>query len=235
MAPRLDLPKQGGHGASRRPARHGPAWLVLCLLLCGSGLSYAVDDNEPRLELGKPYVEGDHVRLHFTVSGLISSEVLEALHSGLPATIVFEWRIWQRRDGWWDRPINGGATYFRVFYDVLQNRHDIFDQRGRRMASSGDSRGIEQAVSDGPDLRLVETRKLRADGRYFAEVLARIELLDEEEVKNLEEWLSGPDREGNGFNLVGMLSDRLTKVLDGIVGPGNRTVIGRTEDFSGFR
>jgi hypothetical protein len=233
MAPRLGLPKQGGLGTSRKPARRGPARLVLCLLLCAVAWAHA-DDGGPRLKLGKPYLEENHVRLHITVSGLISDEVLEALHSGLPATIVFEWRIWQRRDGWWDASVHSGATFFRVFYDVLQNRHDVFDQRGRRLASSDNPGGIEQAVSDGADLKLVEARVLRKNERYFAEVLARIELLDEEEVKDLEKWLSGPDEDGNGFNLVGMLSDRLSKVLDGIVGPEDRTVISRTEDFGGF-
>ncbi|MFH1754719.1 MAG: DUF4390 domain-containing protein, partial [Candidatus Latescibacterota bacterium] len=234
MAPRFELPKPGSPGASRRPARYGPAWLVLCVILCTVGLSYAGNDSEPRLDLGKPYVKGDNVRLDISISGLISGEVLEALHSGLPVTIVFEWRIWQRRSGWWDQPINSGATFFRVFYDVLQNRHDVFDYRGRLLASSNDSAGIERAVSDGPDLKLISAHELNKDTRYFAEVLARIELLDEEEVKNLEEWLSGPDRQRNGLNLVGMLSQRLSNVLDGIVGPGDKTVINRTEDFSGF-
>lgn len=234
MTPRLNLPKQGSLGTSRWPARGGPAWLVLCLILCAAGWSHADGDGGPRLDVGKPYLQGAHVRLEFNVSGLISGEVLEALHSGLPATIVFEWRIWQRRDGWWDRPVNSGATFYRVFYDVLQNRHDVFDHRGRLLASSEDHEGIERAVSSGPDLKLVAAGKLQPKETYFAEVLARIELLSEEEVKNLEDWLSGPDGEGNGFNLVGMLSKRVTKVLDGIVGPNNRTLISRTEDFNGF-
>jgi len=202
--------------------------------MCVDAWSHAAGGSDPRLELGKPYLEGKFVRLQIAVSGLIGDEVVEALHSGLPATIVFEWRIWQRRDGWWDRPVSGGTTFYRVFYDVLQNRFDVFDAHGRRLASSDNPRGIEQAVSEGPDLKLVGNEELSADGRYYAEMLARIKLLDEEEVKNLEDWLSGPDRQENGFNLVGMLSDRLTKVLDGIVGPGNRTVMGKTEDFSGF-
>ena len=234
MTPRLDLPKQGSLGTSRWPAQGGPAWLVLCLLVCVAGWAHADDVRSPQLEVGKPYLQGDNVRLEFSVSGLINDEVLEALHSGLPATIVFEWCIWQRRDGWWDRPINSGATFFRVFYDVLQNRHDVFDHRGRLLASSEDHRGIEQAVSGGPDLKLVLASELHADERYFVEVLARIELLDEEEVKNLEDWLSGPDSGKNGFNLVGMLSDRVTKVLNGIVGPDERTLISHTEDFNGF-
>jgi hypothetical protein len=203
-------------------------------MLVLAGWSHADGIGGPRLEVGKPYLQGDNVHLEISVSGLISGEVLEALHSGLPATIVFEWRIWQRRDGWWDRPVNSGATFFRVFYDVLQNRHDVFDHRGRLLASSEDHRGIEQAVSGGPDLKLVAASELHVGQRYFAEVLARIELLSEEEVKNLEDWLSGPDRGKNGFNLVGMLSDRVTKVLDGIVGPDDRTLISQTEDFSGF-
>jgi hypothetical protein len=168
------------------------------------------------------------------MSAMIRGEVLDALHTGLPATIVFEWRIWQRRDGWWDRRVEDGATYFRVFYDVLQNRYDVFDRRGRPVASSNDPDEIEDIIAGRPGLKLVSANVLRADQRYYVEVLARIELLDEEEVRRLKDWLSGSGRDENGLDLVGKMSERMAKILGGIVGPSEKTIISKTDDFYGF-
>ncbi len=234
MTPHLDCLRPGNPDTSRRPVLSGLAWLVFCLLACTAGVSFADEGEAVRLDLGQPYLRGNNVWLDFTLSGLISGEVLDALHSGLPVTIVFEWWIWQRRDGWWDRHVDSGAMFFRVFYDVLQSRYDVFDHRGRLIASSDNPREIEPSVSDSPGLKLVSAGVLHADRRYFVEVLARIEMLDEEEVRNLEDWLSGPDRNDGGLNLVRAMSERLARMLGGIVGPREKAVEDRTEDFSGF-
>jgi hypothetical protein len=159
---------------------------------------------------------------------------LDALHSGLPATIVFEWQIWQRRPGWWDDHISSGATFHRVFYDVLQDRYDVFDHRGRPIAFSDNLQEIELAISNRPGLKLVEASVLRADRRYYVEVMARIELLDDEEVGRLKDWLTGSDRENRGFNIVESLSNQLSRALGGMLGPGKKTVVSRTDDFTGF-
>lgn len=229
MAPLSNLQRR-----CRRPALSRLVPLVFCFGLCAAPPASAQDDASPHLDLGRPYVKGGEVWLDLTMSAMITGEVLDALHSGLPATIVFEWRIWQRREGWWDKQIEDGASYFRVFYDVLQNRYDVFDHRGRSLASSEDSEDIERVISDGPGLKLVSASVLHARWKYYVEVLARIELLDEEEVRNLKEWLAGSDKKRNGLDPVGAISERLGQVLGGIIGPSEKTVVSKTEDFSGF-
>ena len=234
MIPPLGCQGRGSRKASRRPAPPGPAWLVLCLMIAAVNPGLADDENDPRLELGAPSVRGDNVYLGVAVISLLRGEVLDALHTGLPATIVFEWRIWQRRSGWWDRHISSGATFQRVFYDVLQNRYDVFDHRGRPIAFSDSLPEIERAISNRPGLKLAAASELRADRTYYVEVRARIELLDDEEVGRLKEWLAGPDRENKGFDIVESLSGRLSRALGNMVGPENKTVLSRTGDFTGF-
>jgi hypothetical protein len=203
-------------------------------MLAMAGLSQAAGGEEPLLELGQPSVRGNNVWLDVAISYLLRGEVLDALHSGLPATIVFEWQIWQRRAGWWDRHISSGATFHRIFYDVLQDRYDVFDHRGRPVAFSNKLQEIELAISNRPGLKLVEASVLKADRRYYIEVMARIELLDDAEVGRLKEWLTGSDREDRGFNIVESLSSRLSRALGGMIGPEKKTVVSRTEDFVGF-
>ncbi len=234
MTPPLGCQSRGNRRTSRWPVPRGPVLLVLCLMLVFAGLSHADSGDEPRLELGRPTVRGDNVRLDVTISYLLRGEVLDALHSGLPVTIVFEWQIWQRRGGWWDRHISSGATFNRVFYDVLQNRYDVFDYRGRPVAFSSNSEDIERAISNQPGLKLVAASVLRADRTYYIEVLARIELLGDDEVGLLKDWLTGSDRENRGFNIVESLSSRLSRALGGLIGPGKKTVVSQTDDFSGF-
>jgi hypothetical protein len=191
-------------------------------------------DGRTHLALGQPYLRGDDVWLDLKMTSLVRGQALEALHSGLPATVVFEWRIWQRRKGWWDEEVETGAVYYRVFYDVLQDRYDVFDHRGRSLASSDDPEQIERVISDGPGLKLVPSGRLHVDLLYYVEVRARIELLSDEEVRNLEEWLEGSGRKKGGRDPVRKVSDRLSRVIGGFVGPNDETVVSKTDDFSGF-
>lgn len=209
-------------------------WIALCLAVLWTCSSYAAADDTPQLVLGQPYLRGEDVWLDLSMSAMVRGEVVDALHSGLPATVVFEWRIWHRREGWWDQQVGEGATFYRVFYDVLQNQYDVFDHRGRLVASSSEAQAIEDAISDHSDLKLVTASVLRKEWTYYVEVLARIELLDEDEVRDLKEWLSGSRRKDKGVNVVGTLSEQLGKLLDGIVGPNEKTVVSKTEDFNGF-
>jgi hypothetical protein len=223
-----------GRKTGKRPALLGLVWLAFIIGAGFVSAAHADGDEKPSLDLGKPYLRGGDVWLDLSMSAMISGEVLDALHCGLPATIVFEWRIWQRRDGWWDKEVDNGATYFRVFYDVLQNRYDVFDRRGRSLASSDDSGDIERVISEGPGLKLVSASVLHAQWRYYVEVMARIELLDEEEVRKLQEWLAGSGGRKSGLDPVGKISEQLGQFLGGIIGPSEKTMMSKTDDFPGF-
>jgi hypothetical protein len=234
MMPMFGCPRRSGRGASRRPAPLGPVWLVLCLMIVAARPVLAAGQIDPRLELGVPSVRGDHVWLHATVAHLLQGEVLDALHAGLPATVVFEWRIRQRQPGWRDRQVIDGATVYRIFYDVLQNRYNVFDYRGRPIAFLNNLPEIERSISDLPGLKLIAASELSASRTYYVEVRASVELLNEEEVGRLNEWLTGSDREKKRFDVVGYLSGRLSRALGDMIGPANGTVVSRTADFAGF-
>jgi hypothetical protein len=235
MVPYIDRQNPFYSGAGPVPLRTAlvSIWIcVLCALVATP--ADAQDDGPTRLELGQPYLLGDVVWLDLSMTALIRGQALDALRSGLPATVVFEWRIWQRRDGWWDQEVETGAVYYRVFYDVLQERYDVFDHRGRSLASSEDPEEIERVISGGPGLKLVPAERLHINLMYYVEVLARIELLSDEEVRNLEEWLAGSGKSAGGRDPVRKISNRLSRALGGIVGPDDKTVVSKTDDFSGF-
>jgi hypothetical protein len=121
-----------------------------------------------------------------------------------------------------------------VFYDVLQDRYDVFDHRGRLLASSDDPGEVDRAISEGPGLRLVPAGRLSADRVYYVEVRARIELLSDEEVRALEEWLEGAGGHDHGRDPVRKITRKLSEALGGLAGLDDKTLVGRTDDFSGF-
>jgi hypothetical protein len=209
------------------PVVLGMAWLLVC-----AGTAHADrHDAEPELSVGRPYVQEGTVCLDFSFSGIFAGEVLDALHSGLAATLVVEWRMWRQREGWWDSSVDDGATFFRVYFDILQQRYDVFNRHGRRIASEQDLAGVERAICQPGGLTLCPAVRLLAGRRYYVEVLVRIKPLDEDEIRDLENWLSG--RPGGRDGILKIVSRRTQDLLKSVVGPNERSAWERTEVFWG--
>jgi hypothetical protein len=209
-----------------------PVVLGMALLLVCPGTVVADrHDAEPELSVGRPYVQEDAVCLDFSFSGIFAGEVLDALHSGLAATVMVEWRIWRQREGWWDSSVDDGATFFRVYFDILQQRYDVFNRHGRPIASAQDLAGVERAICQPNGLALCPAVRLLAGQRYYVEVLVRIQPLDEDEIRDLESWLHG--RTGGRKGILKILSRQTQDLLKGVVGPNERSAWARTEIFWG--
>ncbi len=216
--------------ASLWPVLLGLAWLV-----CGAVDVLAADDDpEPRLRLGEPHTEGERVYLDCTLSGLIAGEVLDALQSGLPTTLVFEWQLWWDRDGLWDKREATGLTYYRIYYDVLQNRYDIFDRRGRLHATAEDPAGTENCFGAESAMELPSIPPLSSENFYYLDMTVRIEPLDEEEIRNLEDWLRGDSDNKSSLGLVSTLSNHAVNWLKGFVVPEGASAKARTKRFKGW-
>ena len=203
------------------------AWLLVCP---GAALADR-HDADPELSVGRPYVEEGSVRLDVSFSGIFAGDALDALQSGLAATLVIEWRMWRQREGWWDSAVDEGATFFRVYFDILQRRYDVFNRYGRPIASVRDLAEVERAICQLGGLALCPAVRLLAGRRYYVEVLVRIKPLDEDEIRDLESWLNGRPRGRNG--ILKKLSRQTQDLLKGVVGPNERSAWAKTETFWG--
>ncbi len=223
------------------PAPTGLAWFV-CLLIASlcvyPGLVDAqsesrtepwLDDGaDPTLELGAPYLRNGILYFDLELSGLFGGEAVEALHSGLPATVTIQWGIWRKRKAWWDDEVVSGSTFYRVFFDVLEQRYDVFDRSGRPLASSEDLGEIEHALCSRRGLKTVRADKLEPKAKYMIEVLSRLEPLDDQDISNLESWARG---EGGDKTFLSSVSKRTVGWLKKMVGPGIRSAWAKSESF----
>ena len=192
----------------------------------------AGDDEEPTLTIGDPYDRNGALCFDLEVSGLFGGEAAEALHSGLPATVIVQWGIWRHRNRWWDDEIVSGSTFYRVFYDVLEERYDLFDRSGRALASSADLDEIEQALCRQRGLTTVRTDRLDKDAQYVIEVLARLEPLDEQEIEGLEAWARGSRDGSREKSFLSGISRGAKGWLKNFVGPEARSAWARSAVFS---
>ena len=220
---------------SRRPALPGLAGLV-CVLIAGvvagpgPGVvnASAQSESDPTLELGEPYLRNSRLCFDLELSGLFGGETAEALHSGLPATVIVQWGIWRKRKAWWDDEVVSGSTFYRVFYDVLEQRYDLFDRSGRPLASSENLEEIEHALCRRRGLATVRADRLDPEARYVIEVLTRLNPLDEQEISNLESWARG----GGDETFLSSVSHRAIGWLKNLVGPGIRSAWAKSAVFT---
>ena len=192
--------------------------------------AYAQDASDPTLEIGPAYLQNGVLSLDLEVSGLFGGGATEALHSGLPATVIVQWGLLRKRAGWWDDKVISGSTFFRVFYDVLEQRYDLFDRTGRSLASSDQLATIENALCRRRGLSTVRADRLDRDVQYQVEVMARLEPLDEQEISDLEAWARGQGDRDKPF--LSSVSRRAIGWLKDLVGPETRSAWAKSEPFT---
>ncbi len=190
----------------------------------------AQDADDPTLQIGAAYIRDGMLCFDLEVSGLFVGSAVEALHAGLPATVIVQWGILRHRSGWWDDKVLSGSTFFRVFYDVLEQRYDLFDRNGRPLVDSDRLSTIETALCRRHGLSTVRADRLDDDAKYMIEVQARLEPLDEQEIDDLEAWARG--RDGRDKPFLSSLSRRAIGWLKDMVGPEARSAWNRSDTFS---
>ncbi|MBN2171017.1 MAG: DUF4390 domain-containing protein [Candidatus Krumholzibacteriota bacterium] len=189
----------------------------LAALLAAAGPAFA----SPSLTLGAPAWQGDSLLVDVTLAGFFDEEVAAALSAGLPATLAVEWRLWQERALWPDRLVDAELLRFRVFFDVLEERYDVFDDAGRQVAHCADVAEVAATLCDRRRLVIRPRPRLSPAGHYTLQVSAELEPLDPREIRGLEGWLHGTDREGERGILPG-ISRASTEMLTRMTGLGRR-------------
>ena len=190
-------------------------------------------EAEAEVHLGQPYRDGDAVWADYAVSGLFDEEIRAALESGLPATLIFEWHLWRQRSGWWDSHVTGDQVLYRIFFDILEERYDVFDGAGRGVFTSEDLSKVEAALCAGQRIELTAASRLERRHEYYVEMKARLVPLDPEEMRDLEGWFRGTLGDEGGGNVLSSISEQVAGLLKNMVGLGSRTAWARSELFRG--
>jgi Domain of unknown function (DUF4390) len=215
-----------------RPILTGSVGCLCLLMLLGAASPTLADTPDPEVRLSDPTHEVNGVSFTWDVRTLLAGEVLEALQAGLPATVIVEWRLWQKRGGWWDRVVDHGVGFYRIRYDVLSQRYSLFDASGRPLRTATDVAEIEAALGAHKPLKMIPDKKLRAGRKYFAGIRISVEALDDKEMLDLESWLRG-DRSESSRSLLNNLKDKATGWLKNVVGPSGRSAWATSPGFSG--
>jgi len=191
----------------------------LAALLAAAGPVFAA----PSLVLDEPVWRGDSLVVDVTLAGFFDEEVAAALSAGLPATLAVEWRLWRQRALWPDRLVDAEVLRFRVFFDVLEERYDVFDDAGRQVAHCAEVGEVAAILCGRRRLEIRPRPRLAPGGRHVLQVSAELEPLDPREIRGLEGWLRGADREGERGILPG-ISRASTEMLTRMTGLGRRRV-----------
>lgn len=207
--------------------------VVIGLLALSLGPTSSLAADKPELRLSEPYPCEDRLCLDVSLLQMFDQEILAALESGLPATLLFRWRIWKQRSSWWDSEVSAGGEELRIFYDVLDDRYDMFDGAGRNIATGQSIESLEEVLGEGQRLEMARLTLLRTDHRYYVEVKARLEPLDEEEIRDLENWLGGSRRQ-DSEELLSDLARHAVGLLKDMAGLGGRTIRAKSAAFSGW-
>jgi hypothetical protein len=216
------------HGLAKR------CLLAALLALSAASLGLpAARAGEAALALQAPELVEGALLVRFTLSGIFDEDVRASLDTGLPATLAFRWQLWQEREGWWDRGLEAGGAWYRIFYDVLERRYQLFDASGRRVAGCATLDEVDAELCREQGLRVPLPRGIRPDRRYFLELEARLEPLDVNEIRDLEGWLGGSMRESGSRGLMTGASRYAVGMLKKMAGMGSRRAQARSEAFAG--
>lgn len=212
------------------------ALAVLALLLALVGASApASAANDLGLVVEPVEVSGGAVLVSYRVERPFTPRLEETLLQGMPATITYEVGLWKRRPFWFDKAIV-----------ALQNEHRVVFDPWRKAFRVRTGVGIEARTRTVPDLdslvaALFLARRLpvsllgalEPEGSYYVTVRVLIRPVAEEDLGEIEDWLSGEvkDPEGSARGLPRYLFG-ITANLSGL---GDRTAVARSPRFTPAR
>ena len=153
---------------------------------------------------------------------------LDAIRSGLPSNLVYTFEVWRQRPGWWDALLKDQTVTLklRLYRDLLNDQYVLVSREEVRRFASLDS------LASAACLQRQFLQPLLPGRTYYVAVTATLAPLSVEDLQELEQWLQGSIRSGEGSaTAVSGLSGTLVGLLLSETGFGDRTVNGRTATF----
>lgn len=124
-----------------------------------------------------PVALDEHVLVSFEMADAYTSEVREAVQSGLHTTFVYDVELRRLVPLWFDRLVASARVSVSVKFDNLTRRYQVTTTQDGRVSETTvteDEEVVQQAVASFQRLPLFDTRVLEASGEYDIRVRARL-------------------------------------------------------------
>jgi hypothetical protein len=214
---------------TRRPHPLLPALLLLAASCPFAGPALASDDAA--ILLSPPYLDGNQVAVDYRVPDLFADDIVETLESGLPTRITLTFELWRDRSSWWDSHVRTRARSYRIFFDVVEERYEVYDEEGLLRTRCRTVRDLSALIARGTGVGVADLEGLNPDHRYFVDLQVRVEPLSVEEVREFERWIRGSLEKKDGGSGVSGIPRFFVGILKSVIGLGDRTHWARTESF----
>jgi len=210
------------------------AALALFVLAVAGGAAPA-PANDLGLVVEPVEVSGGAVLVSYRVERPFTPRLEETLLQGMPATITYEVGLWKRRAFWFDRLVVALHNEHRVAFDPWRKAFRVRTGVGieARTRSIPNLDSLEAALFLARRLPVSLLGGLEPEGSYYVTVRVLIRPVAEEDLGEIEDWLSGEvkDPEGTSRGLPRYLFG-LTANLTGL---GDRTAVARSPRFTPAR
>jgi hypothetical protein len=152
----------------------GSRRIILLLLWALVGTPIAAHAQAIRIT---PVASDDQLLVSFEMVDAYTSEVREAVQSGLQTTFTYDVELRRSAALWFDRLIASARVSASVKFDNLTRRYQVTitqDGRVSETTLTEDEELVRQAVASFQRLPLFNTRILEANGEYYVRVRARL-------------------------------------------------------------
>ena len=111
--------------------------------------------------------------LYLSIIDAFTPEIVDGIHSGLPATFTFEIKLIMERTGWTDKEIYSGSTDNTIIYDNLKKDYTIYlGDQGSKPVKIDQLEEAKAIMSELDGFKVVSLNKLSPDRKYSLEVRA---------------------------------------------------------------
>lgn len=163
---------------------------------------------------------------------VLTTRIRSGVTRGMPATLTLRVELWRRRAIWFDKLESTWETQQRVRYDVWSESYRL-ERRGATPLVVTDLDSLEAALEQPLRLKLWPSSDLHPGTRYYVSLLAQIEPLTVDDVREIEGWLSGEveDKRHAGLGGVTRLPSAVFDAVRNAVGLGDVSVRAQSPDF----
>jgi hypothetical protein len=152
-----------------------PLWAAACLLLLAGPAARAAA-VEPDLSV-TPLARDGQVLVSFDLAEGLTSDVLDAIQSGLPTTFSYDVELRSgSTPGWFDRTVRAIKIAATVRFDNLTRRYSLsrtVDGRAEDALPTEDAGAMSRWMTHFDRVPLMPTSALEANGEYYVRVRAR--------------------------------------------------------------